>query len=338
VEKRKIDVLYEAPAIELITKNTPTGLSVIGVIAEQNGKRIRIRAHNGVILSCGGFDGNSTFKKNFLMPGLKSESTPLVTGDAIKMTAKVEAQLWHMNSANMAVGHEIPGVPQYSISSLVFTYPKSQISVNRRGKRFVNEGLNSYDMMARCALAYDPRGHEYSNNPFWVVFDEHVRLAGPAGFGTPMGRPTEIYAWSPDNSEEVRKGWILKADSIAELAGKMKVDPRVLEDTVAHYNQGCSTNSDPDFGRTVGLMPIQNGPFYALKSEVCTFSTNGGPRINSKGQVINMHGNVVPGLYAAGAASCYAVAFVYPLSGTDIADALVMGRITGRFVAKAKQA
>ena len=57
----------------------------------------------------------------------------------------------------------------------------------------------------------------------YFVFDETQRLAGPLspaigdrliGYNTVV----EGYQWTPDNSAEVDKGWILRANTIRELA------------------------------------------------------------------------------------------------------------------------
>ena len=50
-----------------------------------------------------------------------------------------------------------------------------------------------------------------------------------------------VYKWSADNSAELAKGWIVQAATIAELADKIKKDPKKLEATV----QSSTTNSAP---------------------------------------------------------------------------------------------
>jgi hypothetical protein len=57
------------------------------------------------------------------------------------------------------------------------------------------------------------------------VFDEAARRAGP--LNGLLGTPND-YAWSPDNSAEIDRGWILAALGPAELAARMGVDPGVL--------------------------------------------------------------------------------------------------------------
>ena len=47
---------------------------------------------------------------------------------------------------------------------------------------------------------------------------------------------TEGYVWSADNSAEIEKGWIIKADSIEELAEKINRDPAEVKATIDRYN------------------------------------------------------------------------------------------------------
>ena len=77
--------------------------------------------------------------------------------------------------------------------------------------------------------------------------------------GTGISTPGyDFIDWgASDNSDAVKKGWILKADSIEELGKKIleqkdnggKMDPKVLAETVARYNEFCKEGEDKDFGR-----------------------------------------------------------------------------------------
>ncbi|MCK7503494.1 MAG: hypothetical protein MZV70_04885 [Desulfobacterales bacterium] len=66
----------------------------------------------------------------------------------------------------------------------------------------------------------------------------------------PIGRP--VFDWSRDNSVEIAKGWILRADTLDELARKMGVDAAPLKETVSTFNASCAGKTDPDFGRKTG--------------------------------------------------------------------------------------
>ena len=94
-----------------------------------------------------------------------------------------------------------------------------------------------------------------------------------------------------------------KADSLVELALKMKVDPGALVATIERYNKFCETGKDLDFGKPAqNLKPIKKGPFYAIFGNRWSQSTKGrnGICVNSRFQVLNAKGEVMPGLWASG--------------------------------------
>src|SRR4030042_1332743 len=103
------------------------------------------------------------------------------------------------------------------------------------------------------------------------------------------------YKWSRDNSEEIKKGWIIKTDTLRELAGKIKAAPHndglmsadPLEKTVARWNEiVVSGEIDPDFlrGPKSFFKPIATLPYYAAKIWPITTNTQGGPVHNAKQQ------------------------------------------------------
>jgi len=113
-----------------------------------------------------------------------------------------------------------------------------------------------------------------------------------------------------------------KADTLVELALKMKVDPRALVDTIERYNRSCETGKDLDFGKPAQMLQkIKNPPFYAIFGHRWSQSTKGrnGISVNSRFQVLNAKGEVMPGLYAAGDGCTIFGGFIIgtPNGGTD---------------------
>lgn len=156
------------------------------------------------------------------------------------------------------------------------------------------------------------------------------------------GFPAGSSKWSSDNSVEIEKGYIEKADNIAELAkligGEMTAD--ALTATVTRYNGFCDAGVDSDFGRTNArggmtprdLVKIETPPFYAIEIWPGGFSTCGGPRKNAKGQVMGVDGNPIKRLYEAGSLG-HTCGQVYSMSGANYCEVFVWGRISGRNVA-----
>ena len=102
----------------------------------------------------------------------------------------------------------------------------------------------------------------------------------------------------------------------------------MLEETVARWNSHCQAGSDPDFGRTMMLCPIQAAPFYAVELSPSMLNTQGGPRRNTRAQVVRPDGSPIPRLYSAGElGSIYS--YLYQGTG-NIGECLAFGRIAGR--------
>jgi hypothetical protein len=223
--------------------------------------------------------------------------------------------------------HKLPRVPVAFPSMLQLgAAGKSVIFVDQQGRRFVNETL-PYDAILKAMTYFDPGQQAWPRIPAWCIFDEKTRTGGPAGLSVPIGQP--IYTWSADNSAEIESGDIIQADSIEALAEALGMDPDVLLTTVDDWNAAVDNEEDPEFGRSLGLIAIDEPPFYALAGYPGTWGTGGGPRIDARAQVQSVRGRPIPRLYAAGNASGVVYPFLYPLSGTMIADAFVMGRIAG---------
>ena len=138
----------------------------------------------------------------------------------------------------------------------------------------------------------------------------------------------EKYKWSADSSVELEKGWILKGDTIRELAAKMGKDPDTLEKTVAKWNQSCAAGKDSEFGRPADRMAaIQNPPYYAVELVPTFFNTQGGPRRNKNGQVLDTNRKPIPRLYSAGELGSI---FSYHYQGSgNVGECIVFGRISG---------
>ncbi len=106
-------------------------------------------------------------------------------------------------------------------------------------------------------------------------------------------------------------GYFFKADTIEELAEKItaghefqRVPLSHLADTVATWNSYVDAGADPDFEREADapMNRIATPPFYALSIMVIWHDSYGGLRVNGRQQVVDMQGQVIPGLYAGGEA------------------------------------
>ena len=332
VNEREIEVLYESPAKELIQRNG-TG-EIVGVRAEQGGKSVYVRANKAVILTCGGFENNQEMIRNYL-PGLPycyTTGSPHNEGDGITMAMEVGADLWHMNNyAGPSMGLKVPEYrTTFSMAALHFSkvLDGGMIVVGPDANRFADEKRKTSHGKVYESGRWGPL---MTPCPMYMIFDHKMFTSGPlydkdpkAGWNTMVDR----YDWSDDNSAELDRGWIKKADTIAELAESIGVDASTLESTVGKWNEDSVAGADTDFGRTMMLKPLAEGPFFALELSPSMLNTQGGPRRNGKGQVMRPDGSPLPRLYSAGElGSIYS--FLYQGTG-NIGECLVFGRISGR--------
>ena len=192
------------------------------------------------------------------------------------------------------------------------------ILVNMLGKRFYDEtggqyianNYNSLDPYVQgswrnaknlpwnpnnflnAALAGIDDGHN-GGGPIWAIFDSDA-----------VGREE----WTPKPPYvDIAAGFFFAANRLSDLAEKIvmkyqriPIPPAHLEETVARYNSFVDTGVDEDFSKPTPMYKIARPPFYAAWATPVVHDTRAGLRINAKCQVIDMSGEVIPGLYCGG--------------------------------------
>lgn len=334
VHKCGIDVRFATPALALMQE--PENGSVIGVRVNHEGREYAVGARGGVILATGGFEANEAMVRNYL--GLADTilwGTHANTGDGHRMAQKVGADLWNMQSMLTITGIKGAGKAGYYLALPTPQGPNSYLYVAPDARRFADESA----WPRHGHVVHHGRYERFPLHAMHMIFDEKLRRAGPLSpppSVLPIGWQALMqgYSWSADNTVEIEKGWIIQANTIAELADLLSLDNEALEATVNQYNEACTSGADSVFGRLSSTLdPISEPPYYAIASPPLLGWTNGGPRRNGRGQVLDPYGHPVKGLYAAGSVSS-----TYSWGkdgGFHIADALAFGRVTGREAASA---
>ncbi len=140
VDSRNIPVMWETPAVHLVAQ----GGGVLGVIARQGAKEVRLRASRAVILTCGGFEFNEWMKENYLrVTPVHFYGNPGNTGDGINMVMELGAALWHMNAAAFRVTMKFPEFP---VAFGTQRHEIGSILVDRRGRRLVGNTKGSFGL------------------------------------------------------------------------------------------------------------------------------------------------------------------------------------------------
>ena len=322
---------YEHQVVCLVQDAVTRKVEGVGV-KKPDGSVIYVKARKGVLLATGGYEGNMEMYRNFNGGDrIYNAGSPYVTGDGVKMEMAIGAQLWHMDGQTMSCGyfHGIK-VPDFETTFIRQFYMKqgSWMEVAADSTRYYNEA-KSYQ---RQHMKYYEHGKYVDvpiarSQPVHIIFDEECRKAQPmvnAWIGWPV-TCRNPYRWSEDNSVEIEKGWIVKADTIEELAEKLGRDPAALRAEVDHFNAMVDAGADADFGRDITTMAkIENGPFYAIEEVPAMPACSGGARRNIKGQVLNWDNEPIEGLYSAGELGSL-VCNLYQ-NGTYLHEAICSGR------------
>ena len=338
--KQGVEIRLATPALRLIAD--PDTRKVLGIRVSTNGVERNIEARRGVVLACGGFEGNADMKAQFFesKPGLNAAAR-MNNGDGIRMAQHLGAALWHMWHIHGAYGFKhtdenypygirvkrmpdwFPGEPDKVNVKMAW------ILVDQAGKRFMSEYQPyTQDTGVRQLQHFDAVTQRFPRNPSFLVCDEEGRKMYPLGKATSNDEGIR-YEWSDDNLKEVGLGIIKRADSLAELARMLNIDAAEFEQSVARWNALCERGSDDDFKRPAGSMtPIKTAPFYGAPVYATLSNTQGGPVHDAQQRIIDVYGKPIPRLYSAGELGS-SFGHLY-LSGGNIAECVVTGRIAGR--------
>jgi 3-oxosteroid 1-dehydrogenase len=309
---------------------------VTGVVLETPGGLIEVSARRGVILATGGFEWNEEFKRAFVRGPLTHPVSPRSnTGDGLYMAMKAGAMLGNMREAWWVPVVELPtGIN--AMDRVLLAGDRSRprtIMINKHGRRFSNEAAN-YNAFGGAFHEEDVTRFEYANLPCWMVFDqEYLRRYGVLAVHPPGETP-------PD--------WTISAPTLRELAIQLDVPADDLEDTVSRWNKHVAAGHDPDYGRgesahdrwwgdpswkhekRATLGPLDEPPFYALPVKSGALGTKGGPRVDPDARVVDLDGQAIPGLYAAGNVMASPFAMTYGGPGGTLGPAMVFGYLAGR--------
>lgn len=306
-----IPVYLEMNAVELITE----GNRVVGVKALTSTETHNFMGKNGVIIASGGFGSNIEMRKKHdprMDEKILSTNTTGITGDGIVMGEKVGAA-----TTDMEFIQTYP-VCDPENGALLYTgdvrLAGSAILVNKEGKRFVEE-LDRRDVIS-FAITKQTGGVGYL---FW----DQAQLD-----------KTEVAVHHKGEYEALlRRGILVKADTIDEAAKHFGIDAKELKTTVEKYNEYAKNGKDLEFNKRGGLVAFTEGPYYILKNTPAIHHTMGGLVIDSKGRVLDKNGNPIEGLFAAGEVTGD-IHGKNRLGSNAITDITVFGKISGENAAK----
>lgn len=304
---------------------TSSGKAVKGVIVQQgSGKPAEeVGFNRAVVIATGGFSRNGKMIRQFA-PHLNMAvrmGGPGNSGDGIVAAFALgadHADMAYLQGSFCASLQEYPDIePASSQERLLFmTMYQGGVIVNIEGRRFVNEALH-YKVLGDHGIA-QPRGIALQ------LFDaDGERRVMESEYGPRYERVKAL-------------GLLYKADSLADLARSVHLDPKILGETIDRYNQAVETGHDADFGRPAQgfaqMRKIATPPFFAFPCTVGVTGTYCGLKVDATMHVQNVFGDRIGGLYAAGEAvgGFHGNGYV---TGSALTKAIVFGRIAGKSAA-----
>lgn len=317
--KDKIDVWYEARAIHLI--QDPVTKVVKGAQIVKDGQKINVLARKGVVLTTGGFENNKEMIQTYLgAPNLSPLGSIYNRGDGVTMAQEVGAKMWHMyNYESLGLMHGLSfATPEGERSELFLHWEQltngSIFMIADDGKRYFNETeMNRHGHIFDHGMWRVPRTHE---KPY-LIFDEK------------QYQEIENHPIQYDKFNEK----LIKANTIKELADKIKVDAAGLEGQVKLFNESAENGKDIQFSRKADTMKaFSDGPFYAIKMGYNVLNTQGGPERNTKAEILDVNNQPIPHLYGAGELG--GICANQYQGGGNLAECLIWGKIAGEQVAK----
>ncbi len=301
--KKGAKMYFKTRAKQLIRKGEGR---VTGVIAQTaDGEYVRFDAAKAVVLCTGDYLNNSEMMAKYCPQSAYLQSEiPTSTGDGHQMA------MW--------IGACRPARADDPWSR----WPSSQFrfSPGKHPGRAVSE-RRCTDQSNVNALERQP------GKVAWQVFDsKYPQEISRHGIGS-----GKLLVATDEVQQEITK-IAITADSIEELAAKMKLPVENLKATIKKYNELARLGKDLDFGKRPDRMsPVDTPPYYAGKSGYSLLAVLGGLNVNPELEALDIEWKIIPGLYLAGntMGNRFASDYTTMCPGLSHGMAIHFGRIAG---------
>jgi|TARA_Y100001951_G_scaffold100017_1_gene102800 succinate dehydrogenase/fumarate reductase flavoprotein subunit len=339
-----VQVMLDSPVKELLRDDS--GAVTGAVVLTPQGLR-RVKASKGVVLACGGFP-HDIARRKLLYKHAASEgehvsaASPGNTGDGLTLAESIGAAT-QMDYPNAGAWAPTSLVPRADGTKGPFPHfidrgKPGVIAVTRIGRRFVNEA-NSYHDFVQGLEKATPKGQAAEG--FLICDHRTIRKYG-LGHVKPAPLPLR---------SELKSGYLIKGETIDELARNVGIDRTAFAETIARFNKDVPTGTDTEFGRgntaynrfhgdprvkpNPCLAPIEKGPFYAVRVIPGSIGTFSGIKTDRHARVLDQGGKVIRGLYAAGNDMSSVLGGNYSGGGITLGPGMTFGYVAGLHAAGA---
>ncbi|KJC48834.1 FAD-dependent oxidoreductase [Bradyrhizobium sp. LTSP857] len=337
----KIPMWLSSPVRELTVENG----AVTGAIITREGRDVRVRARQGVVLACGGFPHDVARRQKMFphAPTGNEHYSPGPTGNTGDGLRLAESAGGHVEGRlpNAAAWVPVSLTTRKDGSKGVMPHfidraKPGVIAVMRDGKRFANEGNSYHDFVQAMIKAAKP-GEEIAA---YLVCDHPTLRKYGLGCVPPFPMPL---------GHHLDTGYLLRGDTLEALAAKAGIDTNAFTETVKQFNATAPLGHDAAFGKgskaynryqgdamhgpNPCIAPLENGPFYAIKMVIGDLGTYAGIVTDENARALDAERRVISGLYAAGNDMASIMGGNYPGAGITLGPALTFGYIAGRHLA-----
>ncbi len=324
---QKVDIKLSTPLKDLVIEDD----RVVGIQAEKQGQPLFIKSKS-VILAGGGFERNQELRNKYHNVGTDwTAASPDNTGDMLLIAQKHQIDTALLDDAWWG-----PTTLNQNGSRKFLVYERSMphcMIVDQKGQRYFNESQSYTDAGHAILERQEKNGRAL---PSWLIMESRNRNKYLFGDMLPRRTPKEA----------IESGFLIKADSIEELAGKCGIEFEGLSKTISRFNDFAKKGIDEDFGRgnsaydnyygdptypNPNLGAIEKPPFYACKIYPGDLGTKGGIVANEYGQALR-NNTPIEGLYATGNCSASVMGRVYPGPGSTLGPTTVFGYISANHI------
>ncbi len=301
LEELDVEILMETVVTSILEEDG----QAVGIEATTiDGSTFEIRA-KAVIIAAGGFGANSDMVESFRpdLIGFSTTNHAGATGDGIELGQAMNASLKDIEQIQIHPTTD----PE---SGYMFTEGlrgDGAILINAEGMRFTDELLTRDVVSMNILKQTDGIAYLVTNKE---MSDENAALAG-----------------------YITKGYAIECVTLKDVADAIGAEEADVTQTMEKYKEAVSGGTDVEFGRTHLDKTLEAGPYYILKVTPGIHHTMGGLKIDTETHVLNVDGDIIKGLYAAGEVTG-GIHGANRIGGNAMTDIIVFGRIAGQTAIK----
>lgn len=266
----------------------------VGVVARSAGRERAFRARRGIVLAGGGFVANPELVALHAPQIARCQAKNGIESDdgfVMRMGQAAGGNLIRMETGEVALPVTIP----HRLGRGLF--------LNALAQRYINEDTY-FGHIGQASLMH-------WNGDVWFLADEAI--------------------WEP-NILKMQPTFV--AETLGELETEAGFPAGALEESVERYNRFARKGEDPFFRKRSDMLQPLETPPYALvdcRPEHCLYAgfTTGGLHTAVGGEILDVDGAPLPGIFAAGRSAALCSGRYYPASGISLADGTYFGRLAG---------